>query len=99
MTIDVAAEQIIAKIHNLLENKTRVLVALDGRSGVGKSTLAHLLAEKTKGVIILSDDFYAGGNDEKWDNYTPEAKVAEAIDWKRLSLLYQTRTYFQNKVR
>jgi uridine kinase len=84
MNIDQAVETIISEINKIRKNKNRILVALDGRSGVGKSTLAKLLAEKVNGVIIVSDDFYSGGNDDKWVNYSPEAKVADAIDWKRL---------------
>jgi hypothetical protein len=40
-----------------------ILVAVDGRSGVGKSTLAIQLADRYGGGSILADDFYPGGSD------------------------------------
>jgi uridine kinase len=83
MDLDSAANSVIAKINERL-NDGRLLVAIDGRSGSGKTTLANLIAEKTGGVVVLGDDFYSGGGDDKWQKYSPEAKVAEVIDWKRL---------------
>ena len=60
------------------------MIAVDGRSGSGKSTLAKSIADTVGGVIVVSDDFYCGGDDDKWEGYSPQAKVAEVIDWKRL---------------
>ena len=37
------------------------LMALDGRSGVGKSTFARALSEQLEAGLITTDDFYAGG--------------------------------------
>lgn len=37
------------------------IVAIDGRSGVGKSTMARVLAERFDAWVIEGDDFYAGG--------------------------------------
>lgn len=63
-----------------------VLVALDGRSGVGKSSLAGRLAERVGGPVILADDFWSGGSDDVWATRTPEQRAAYAIDWRRLRL-------------
>jgi len=65
-----------------------VIVALDGRGGAGKSTLAAVLAEScgTRGVtvaVIGGDDFYAGGTAERWDQRSPSEKAAQVIDWHR----------------
>lgn len=59
-------------------------MAIDGRSGVGKSTFAKRLGEKVKGVIITGDDFYSGGSDEEWNKLSPKEKVEKCIDWKRM---------------
>ena len=37
-----------------------VLVALDGRSAAGKSTLAQQVAARTAALVIDGDDFYRG---------------------------------------
>jgi uridine kinase len=84
MDLETAADRVIAKINERLSADDFLLVAIDGRSGAGKSTLANLVAEKVSGAVILGDDFYSGGGDEKWRKYSPETKVAEVIDWKRL---------------
>lgn len=59
------------------------LVALDGRSGVGKSTLAAAVAERTGAAVIDGDDFYAGGPAALWDAMTAEQKTDHVIDWRR----------------
>lgn len=77
-------DEIVEKINSLLRAKTPLLIALDGRSGVGKSTIAKTLAEKVGGVVIDGDDFYAGGTKKEWDARTPEEEANLCIDWKRL---------------
>jgi uridine kinase len=62
-----------------------ILIALDGRSGVGKSTLANTLVDLVDdGRLIVGDDFYAGGTDEEWAARTPSERRAHVIDWARL---------------
>ncbi len=62
-----------------------VLVALDGRSGVGKSTLASQVATEigAAALVIDGDDFYCGGDDAYWDALGPAEKVDLVIDWRR----------------
>ena len=85
MDIQTAVTEIVSRITALGERKRGpLLIAVDGRSGAGKSTLAQLIAERAGGVIVVSDDFYSGGNDEKWLVHSPQAKVDEVIDWRRL---------------
>jgi uridine kinase len=57
-----------------------VIVALDGRSGVGKSTLAAALADRLGGTVIEGDDFYAGGTGILGDS--PQSRAARCIDWR-----------------
>ena len=59
----------------------RLIIAIDGRSGVGKSTLAAGLAQKMQAVCIEGDDFFAGGVDLRED--AAEALAAACIDWRR----------------
>lgn len=80
-----AEKAIIEEINRKLRVRTEpLLVALDGRSGVGKSTIAKRVGEAIGAVVIDSDKFYSGGNDTYWDSRTIEQKVSEVIDWKRL---------------
>jgi para-aminobenzoate synthetase len=68
-----------------------LFVGIDGRSGVGKSTLAALvsedLAEPCGGAghvtVIEGDDFYAGGSAEAWDRWTAAEAADRVIDWRR----------------
>lgn len=57
-----------------------LIVAIDGRSGTGKSTLAEALARLLPAVVIEGDDFYAGGTGIKGD--APQARAVRCIDWQ-----------------
>lgn len=80
--------QIIAacrQITLLLKSKKHpILIALDGRSGTGKSSIAKNIANKLGGAEITADDFYTGGSDDFWDSLSPREKAEMVIDWKRL---------------
>jgi uridine kinase len=58
-----------------------IIAAIDGRSGVGKSTFAKQLGGTTGATVIDGDDFYAGGVGLAGD--APEARSARCIDWRR----------------
>lgn len=49
---------VLERIGGLLEQKGRILVAIDGRCGSGKSSLADLIAERFVCRLIHMDDFY-----------------------------------------
>jgi uridine kinase len=68
-----------------------LLVALDGRSGVGKSTVARgVAAEIGAGALVIDgDDFYCGGDDAYWDALAPTEKVDLVIDWRRQRTLLE----------
>ena len=59
-----------------------MIVAIDGRSGVGKSTLAGELAQLLGATVIDGDDFFAGGVTLRSDD--PQQRAADCIDWRRL---------------
>jgi uridine kinase len=76
---------LLDKIQSLTAGRKKpLLVALDGRSGVGKSTMAQAIAQELGGIVVIGDDFFAGGPDSEWDERSAEAKVADCIDWRRL---------------
>jgi len=80
-----AIDSIVSAIEQKLEgHEGPLLVAIDGRSGTGKSTLAKEVAERVNGVVILGDDFYSGGSFEDWDKRSPKEKADLCIDWKRI---------------
>ncbi len=73
--------------HRRNEVSTPFLVAIDGRSGVGKSTLAHELAGLLDATVINGDDFFAGGTAMRAE---PASVLAgECIDWRRLRLVLE----------
>jgi uridine kinase len=67
-----------------------ILVALDGRSAAGKSTLAALVAPLVGAVVIDGDGFYSGGSAESWDAMSAEDKVSHCIDWRRQRPVLET---------
>ncbi len=79
--------------HQVAAQGSLLVVAVDGRSGSGKSTVvaeAAALLTSTVGqrpvptiVVIDGDEFYAGGSAATWDERTAEQKVAGGIDWRR----------------
>ena len=60
-----------------------ILVALDGRSAAGKSTLAALVAPLVGAVVIDGDDFYSGGTAANWDAMSAVEKADHCMDWRR----------------
>jgi uridine kinase len=78
LNIDALAQEITEAANR----KARTfIVAVDGRSGVGKSTFADALATGTGAGVIDGDDFYAGGTTLRTDS--PAARAAACIDWTR----------------
>ncbi|MDQ6884473.1 MAG: hypothetical protein M3077_09620 [Candidatus Dormibacteraeota bacterium] len=61
------------------------LVALDGGTGAGKSTVAALVAAELGGSVVATDDFFSSHvTGAEWDAYTAAEKAALAINWRRL---------------
>lgn len=77
--------ELVRRLDELRQRDDRPrLVAVDGRSGVGKSTLVAELALRCGGAVICADDFYAGGSDTHWLSLPPATRAAAVIDWRRL---------------
>ncbi len=75
--VDKAAALILAAARN---HFGPFVVAVDGRSGTGKSTLAKALAKRLPATVIEGDDFYAGGTGIEGD--PPQSRAARCIDWQ-----------------
>lgn len=59
---------VLVKIYRLMEKKTSVIIAIDGRCGSGKSHLAGLIENLFSCNVIHMDDFYLplGQRQENW---------------------------------
>ncbi len=81
-----AAALIVSVIRDQIRNgKTPFLVALDGGSGAGKSSVAELIARALNAVLVQSDDFYAAHiSNAEWEERNPAQRAADALDWRRL---------------
>jgi uridine kinase len=74
-----------AASHALARMGGAVVVAIDGRGGAGKSTLAGAVAEIVGAAVVPSDDFFAAEIPaSEWDRRSPAERAGDAIDWKRL---------------
>jgi uridine kinase len=76
--------ELVAEIRARSRGAAVFVVALDGRSGTGKSSLAASLGTDLGAAVVDCDDFYTGGSDADWAVRPPAARAAEAIDWRRL---------------
>jgi uridine kinase len=78
-------DPILAAVNRARRRSDRpVVVGLDGRSGVGKSTLAGQLVPLLDARLISGDDFYAGGTDEEWAARSPIERLEFVFDWRRM---------------
>jgi shikimate kinase len=51
-------EELYNTLDHLLESKDRVLIAIDGYSGSGKSSLAEMIQQRTDCNLFHMDDFF-----------------------------------------
>jgi uridine kinase len=81
-----AVQRILDAVHRAMNGRTTpILVALDGRSGGGKSTVALSLANSLDACIVPSDDFFAAEiSDAQWNARGGPERARDAIDWRRL---------------
>jgi uridine kinase len=82
----VQAKKIVVQILGLLARKgPPILIALDGGSGAGKSTIASVIAQELDAALIPLDDFFSANiADSQWDEFTVEEKLERVFDWNRL---------------
>jgi uridine kinase len=78
------AQGAVQRILELVQDTSPIVVAVDGRSGTGKSTLSAWIARHLGATVIDQDDFYAGGTIEAWQRLTPREKADRVIDWRRV---------------
>lgn len=72
------------RILELTKKTSPIVIAVDGRSGTGKSTLSAWIALHVGATLIDQDDFYAGGDIDMWRHLTPREKAHRVIDWRRV---------------
>lgn len=76
---------VTAKIRaRVAQKRTPLLVAIDGGTGSGKSTLSLLIAGEMPTVIVQGDDFYQTQID--FTQKSAAEKAALCIDWHRARL-------------
>ncbi len=70
------------------EQPSPMLVAIDGRSGSGKSAIAMAVAQPLSAAVIPVDDFFdATISDTGWDSRSPAERAADALDWRRANIV------------
>ncbi len=78
-------QSIIEAITNYKKDTSPFVVALDGGSGSGKSTISSCLERELDAVVIPCDDFFAANlPDNYWTTCSPAEKVRDVIDWRRV---------------
>ena len=62
-----------------------IVVAIDGGSGAGKSTIANAIRLRTAAALITLDDFYdARIPDHAWATMPVSRRLGEVFDWRRV---------------
>jgi uridine kinase len=80
-----AHDQLVLAIRRLIvDRQPPLLIAIDGRSGSGKSKLARSVAREVGAAVVLADDFFGGGDDSHWLSVSVEGRVDHVLDWRRL---------------
>ena len=51
-------DELLCKVHHLLDQKGHLVLAIDGRCGSGKTTAAALLADRLDCTVLHADDFF-----------------------------------------
>ena len=76
----------VEAVRRLLDERgRRIVIALDGSSGAGKSTIAAALVDRVPATVIPTDDFFAADvTTSGWDPRTAAERARDAIDWRRM---------------
>lgn len=82
---EVAANKIIHAIEQKLEGREDpLIVAIDGKSGVGKTAISKEVADRLGAVNVLCDDFFTGGHNDYWAKQNAQYQIDHVIDWRRI---------------
>jgi uridine kinase len=81
-----AAQTILAEIERRTDHRQApMLIALDGGSGAGKSTVAAMLGQNIHAVVVPLDDFFAAHiPDGQWEAFSIPERATHVFDWQRL---------------
>ena len=81
-----ALQELVATVQRLQQRTTApIVIAIDGRSGAGKSTVTAALSEALGATSVPCDDFFAAHiSAGEWDARAPARRAADALDWRRL---------------
>jgi uridine kinase len=83
VSTEIAAEEFLALIGRV--SASMILVAIDGHSAAGKSTLARMLQTKhLDAAVVQTDDFYRPLDPSYRATLDAAAGCAEYYDWQRL---------------
>lgn len=80
MTPEQAADVVVAA----LPSQQLVLVAIDGPSAAGTSTLADVLARRLRAAVVHGDDFYRDTPAKAREQLDGETGYAQFFDWQRM---------------
>ncbi len=80
-----AGERLIEEVLSRRTPHRPFIVAIDGGSGSGKSTIAHIAAARLNAALVQTDDFFAAEiTAAEWEAKPSLERADEAISWRRL---------------
>ena len=79
-------QELVDEIRALQSPKGPVVVAIDGHSAAGKTTLATWLASELGAALVHMDDFYRDLPERDRWLLSPSQGVEQFFDWQRLRL-------------
>lgn len=84
--IDQSTEQIVSRVQHLRREKSRVVVAIDGRGGAGKSSLARAIVKLLPKSVHIEHDWF----------HLPKNEVTEAARFDHPRLIAQVLSPFRS---
>jgi pantothenate kinase-related protein Tda10 len=79
--VQAAHDVIVAAVRIRAAQRAPLLVAFDGGSGAGKTTLSGRVAATLQAALVPSDDFYAAHiTDAEWAQHSPSVCARLGID-------------------
>lgn len=82
--MNITKDRLISAIRELISvSELPVVIAIDGGSGAGKSTVAELLRHEFDAALVHLDDFYSANiPDSSWRAYSAEEKFQNVFRWR-----------------